>query len=51
MDSPVFRISATAITLLLVMAWLVLVPMTLFNLRSLLKIPKHGNITTRGHHA
>ena len=48
MDSPAFRVLATALTILLVLAWLVLTPLTLFNLRSLLKIPEvrkksHGN--------
>jgi tellurite resistance protein TehA-like permease len=41
MDSPAFRVCATAITILLVLAWLVLAPLTLINVRSLLKIPKN----------
>ena len=40
MDSPAFRVLATAFTLLLVIAWLILAPLTLFNIRRLLKLPE-----------
>ena len=51
LDSPAFRVVATGITLFLVISWLVLAPLTIWNLRTMLKIPKNNKAPQNGHEA
>jgi hypothetical protein len=51
LDSPAFRVVATAITIFLVISWLILAPLTIWNLKSLLKIPKNNKAPQNWHEA
>jgi len=44
LDSPAFRVLSTALTLLLILAWLVLAPLTILHMRKLLRIQKNENL-------
>ena len=51
LDSPAFRAVATAVTIFLVLSWLVLAPLTIWNLRTMLKIPKNRKTPQNWHEA